>query len=369
MGSVLFSPISLRSVELPNRIVVAPMCQYVAENGCMTDWHLMHLGQLAMGGGALVFIEATGVSPEARISHGDVGLWSDENERAMARVLEFCRRWGVAKLGIQLGHAGRKASVNVPLAGGKPLGPDQNPWQTVAPSALAYAPGYHVPRALDEAGLAKIRDDFAAATRRAHRLGLDVIELHMAHGYLLHQFLSPLSNQRDDAYGGSLENRMRFPLEVFDAVRAVWPAEKPLGVRVSATDWVEGGWTGDDTVELAKALEARGCDFLDVSSGGLDPRQKIKLEPGYQVPYARAVKEATDLVVIAVGMILTPRQAERIVADGDADMVALARGVMDDPRWTWHAAQELGVETQYPPQYLRARPDYWPGPELSRTLD
>jgi 2,4-dienoyl-CoA reductase-like NADH-dependent reductase (Old Yellow Enzyme family) len=357
--SALFSPIRLRGLELPNRIVVSPMCQYAAESGSATDWHLMHLGQFAMGAASLVITEATGVSPEGRITHGCLGLWSDDNERALDRVLTFCRRYGVVSLGIQLAHAGRKASTRVPLKGGEPLADDEAPWQTVGPSAVPYAPGWHVPEALDAVGIAKVEHDFVQAAHRAQRLGFDLVEMHMAHGYLMHQFLSPLSNRRTDQYGGSLDNRMRLPLRVFAAVREVWPADKPLGVRVSATDWVEGGWTLEETIELARHLEAAGCDYIVASSGGLHPDQQIKLGPAYQTPFALAIKQAVSMPVMAVGLISDPAQAEAIVADRKADLVALARGVMDDPRWAWHAARALGAETAYADQYIRCRPDRW----------
>ena len=359
MPSQLFSPIRFRGLELPNRVVVAPMCQYIAENGSANDWHLMHLGQFAMGAAGLVMTEATHVSPAGQITHNCLGLHSDENERALKRVIDFCRRHGVAAMGIQLAHAGRKASTRPPNAGGKPLGPDEKPWTTLAPSALPYA-DWHVPRALDAAGMAEIAAQFVAAAERAERIGFDLIQLHMAHGYLLHEFLSPLSNRRDDAYGGSLESRMRFPLEVFEAVRAVWPDHKPLGVRVSATDWVDGGWTVDETVEFARHLKERGCDFVDVSSGGLDPRQEIPVGPGYQVPFAERIRGETGIATWAVGMITEPHQAEEIVAGGKADCVALARGMMYDPRWAWHAAEALGAETPYAPQYARCHPSRWP---------
>jgi 2,4-dienoyl-CoA reductase-like NADH-dependent reductase (Old Yellow Enzyme family) len=367
LTSLLLSPLRLAGLELASRIVVAPMCQYVAEHGSATDWHLVHLGSLAMGGFALVIVEATHVSPQARITPGCLGLWSDENERALGRVVAFCRRHGTARLGIQLAHAGRKGSARVPLAGGTPLPPEEGAWETVAPSALAYAEGWHVPRAADRGDLARIRRDFQDAARRAARLGFDVVELHMAHGYLLHEFLSPLANRREDAYGGGFAGRTRFPLEVFDAVREVWPAERPLGVRLSATDWVEGGWTVAETVELVGLLKTRGCGFADISSGGLDPRQKLTVEPGYQVPFARAVRAATGIATMAVGMILTPHQAEAILAEGAADLVALARAAMDDPRWGWHAARALGAEIAYPDQYARAHPARWPGAALLRS--
>jgi 2,4-dienoyl-CoA reductase-like NADH-dependent reductase (Old Yellow Enzyme family) len=353
----LFKPIRIRNLELSNRIVIAPMCQYSAENGCMNDWHLIHLGQLALSGAALLTIEATAVSPEARITYGDVGLYNDETEAAMRRVLEGVRHWSNTPIAIQLNHAGRKASTEVPWAGGGPLpANDPHGWQVEAPSAIPFAEGYQTPVALNEEGLARIRDAFAVAAKRAARLGIDAVQLHAAHGYLLHQFLSPLSNQRTDAYGGSLENRMRFPLEVFDAVRAALPTEKAVTVRVSATDWVDGGLDVTQVIAFARALEARGCDAIHVSSGGLHPAQKIPVGPSYQVPLARAVKAAVHMPVVAVGLITEPAQAEAIVATGDADMIALARTVLYDPRWPWHAAAELGANVRAPKQYLRSQP-------------
>ncbi|WP_420030961.1 NADH:flavin oxidoreductase/NADH oxidase [Sphingomonas flavescens] len=333
------------------------MCQYSAEDGSMTDWHTIHLGHLALSGAALLTIEATGVTPEGRISYGDTGLWSDANEEAMARVLASVRRWSDMPIAIQLGHAGRKASTDKPWFGGKQIAPDhEHGWQTEAPSALPFEAGENPPMALDGAGLDRIRQAFADAAVRAGRLGLAAVQLHGAHGYLLHQFLSPLSNQRNDEYGGSLENRMRFPLEVFDAVRAAFPADRPVTMRVSATDWVEGGWDIEQTIEFARALEARGCAAIHVSSGGLDPRQTIPVGPSYQVPLARAVKQVVNMPVVAVGLITDYEQAEAIVGTGDADMVALARGVLYDPRWPWHAAAHLGAKVQAPPQYHRAAP-------------
>lgn len=353
----LFKPIRIRHLELPNRIVIAPMCQYSAQNGCMNDWHLIHLGQLALSGAALLTIEASAVSPEARITYGDVGLYNDETEAAMRRVLEGVRRWSNMPIAIQLNHAGRKASTEVPWAGGGPLqADDPHGWQVEAPSAIPFAEGYQTPVALDKEGLARVRDAFAAAAMRAARLGIDAVQLHAAHGYLLHQFLSPLSNHRTDAYGGSLENRMRFPLEVFDAVRATLPVEKAVTVRVSATDWVEGGLDVVQIIAFAKALEARGCDAIHVSSGGLHPAQTIPVGPSYQVPLARAVKAAVSMPVVAVGLITEAAQAEAIVATGDADMIALARAVLYDPRWPWHAAAELGAQVRAPKQYLRSQP-------------
>jgi 2,4-dienoyl-CoA reductase-like NADH-dependent reductase (Old Yellow Enzyme family) len=359
MTSALFSPFELRGLQLPNRIVVSPMCQYMSVNGSANDWHLMHLGQFAMGAGGMVITEATHVSALGRITHRCLGLYSDENETTIKRVVDFCKNYGVAKLGIQLAHAGRKGSAHTPFEGGKPLAPDENPWTTVAPSALPFGPGWHVPATLTRAGLQEVKQQFADAARRAARIGFDAAELHGGHGYLLHQFLSPISNRRDDEYGGSAANRMRFPLEVFEAVRVVWPDDRPLGIRVSATDWIDGGWTPEETVVFARELKARGCDFVDVTSGQLDPRQQIPMAPGYNVPFAERVRKETGIAVMSVGMISRPRQAEDIVAGGKADMVAIARAIMDDPRWAWHAARELGAETAYAPNYVRCSPAVW----------
>jgi 2,4-dienoyl-CoA reductase-like NADH-dependent reductase (Old Yellow Enzyme family) len=353
----LFTPFTVGGLTLRNRIVIAPMCQYSAENGCMTDWHLMHLGHLALSGAALLTIEATAVSAEGRISYADVGLWDDATEAAMARVVESVRRWSDIPIAIQLSHAGRKASTEVPWKGGAQLPTSHaNGWQTEAPSALEFSAGQMRPTALDRDGLRRVRESFVAAARRAARLELNAVQLHGAHGYLLHQFLSPLSNARDDEYGGSLANRMRFPLEVFDAVREAFPAERPVTMRVSGTDWVDGGWDVEATVALAQALEARGCSAIHVSSGGLDPRQKIPVGPSYQVPLARAVKQACRMPVVAVGLITDYEQAEAIIGTGDADLIALARAILYDPRWPWRAAAHLGATVKAPPQYLRSQP-------------
>jgi 2,4-dienoyl-CoA reductase-like NADH-dependent reductase (Old Yellow Enzyme family) len=355
--SALFSPLEVGNLPLENRIVIAPMCQYSAEDGRMTDWHTIHLGNLALSGAALLTIEATAVLPEGRISYGDVGLWSDETEEAMARVLESVRRWSDMPIAIQLGHAGRKASTDKPWFGGAQIAPGtENGWQTVAPSPIPFLDGENPPVELSRAQMDAIRDAFTDASLRAERLGLAAVQLHGAHGYLLHQFLSPLSNQRTDDYGGSLENRMRFPLEVFDAVRAAFPADKPVTMRLSATDWVEGGWDIEQTIVFAKALEARGCAAIHVSSGGLHPAQQVRVGPSYQVPLARAVKQAVSMPVVAVGMITDFEQAEAIVGTGDADMVALARAILFDPRWPWHAAAHLGARVKAPAQYLRSQP-------------
>ncbi len=356
MTSKLFSPFSLGERELANRIVVAPMCQYSAVDGTMTDWHLMHLGQYAVGGAGLVFFEASGVEAQGRITPGCPGLYSDENEQAMARIVRFFKDYGHAVPGIQLAHAGRKASAHVPWNGGTPLDANSGAWQTSGPSALAYAEGWHIPTAETEQGLGRIKQAFVQAAVRAVRAGFEVIEIHAAHGYLLHQFLSPLSNQRDDRYGGSLENRMRFPLEIFEAVQAVCPVSLPVGIRVSATDWVAGGWTLEECTEFAMRLKALGCAFIDVSSGGNSPLQEIEVGAGYQVPFAQTIRAATGLPTMAVGMISEPRQAETIIASGQADFVALARGMLYDPRWAWHAAEALGDQAAFPPQYQRCHP-------------
>ncbi|WP_193164253.1 NADH:flavin oxidoreductase/NADH oxidase [Microbulbifer hainanensis] len=357
----LFEPLSVGSLKLANRIVIAPMCQYSAVDGCMTDWHLMHLGHLAVSGAGLLTIEATAVTPEGRISYADVGLWDDQTEAAMARTLKAIRQWSDMPIAIQLAHAGRKASTDLPWLGGRQILPDQpNGWQTMAPSAQPFQSGEHAPVAMDREAMAAVRDAFAAAARRTARLGIDAIQIHAAHGYLLHQFLSPLSNRRDDDYGGSLENRMRFPLEIFDAVREAFPADQAVSVRVSGTDWVPDGWDLEQTVAFAQALEDRGCGAIHVSSGGLDPAQQIPVGPSYQVPLARAVKQAVSIPVIAVGLITDYDQAEAIVGTGDADLIALARGMLYNPRWPWHAAAHLGASVSAPNQYLRSQPRGFP---------
>ena len=359
--SKLFTPFWVGALELANRIVIAPMCQYSAVDGCMTDWHVIHLGHLALSGAALLTIEATAVLPEARITYADVGLWNDATEAAIARTLQSIRRWSDIPIAIQLAHAGRKASTEVPWKGGAQVPPDHpNGWQTFAPSAIPFEAGQQPPVALDRDDLTRVREAFAAAAQRAARLGVDAVQLHCAHGYLLHEFLSPLSNRRDDEYGGSLENRMRFPLEVFDAVRAAFPADLAVSMRVSGTDWADGGWDIDQTIAFARALEARGCAAMHVSSGGLTPAQQIPVGPSYQVPLARAVKKATRMPVIAVGLITEFEQAEAIVGTGDADLIALARTILYNPRWPWHAAAHFGAQVKAPDQYLRSQPRQYP---------
>jgi len=354
--SKLFSPCTLGTHTLKNRIAIAPMCQYSAVDGHATEWHTIHLGHLALSGAALLTLEATAVSPEGRISPGDLGLWSAAHEESLRPVIEAIRKHSPIRLAVQLGHAGRKASSAVPWEGGANLAPGDIGWQTVAPSALPHADGETVPLALDAAGLQKVQDDFVAAARRVHALGIEGIELHGAHGYLLHQFLSPLANQRTDQYGGTLENRMRFPLEIFDAVRAAVPKEVFVGMRISASDWVDGGWDVEQSVVFANELKQRGADFIHVSSGGVSPRQKIPVGPGYQIQFAERIKRESGLPTIGVGLITEAEQAESIILQGQADMVALARGILYDPRWPWHAAAKLGAQVDAPPQYWRSQP-------------
>ena len=329
----------------------------------MTDWHVMHLGTYAVSGAGLFVVEATGVTPEGRITHGCTGLYSDDNEATMARVVKVYR--GITKnpIGVQIGHAGRKASTHPPFKGGKPLGPDEAPWQTVAPSAIPFAEGWHVPHELSKGEIRSAVDAFVAAAERAKRIGFDVLELHSAHGYLLQQFLSPLSNQRKDEYG---RDRMRFPLEVTRAVREVWPKERALGARINGSDWADGGWQVEDAVAYARELKRAGVDFVCVSSGGTVSHQKVPVTPGYQVPFAERVRKESRVKTRAVGMIADPAQAEEIVASGKADMVAMARAFLDNPRWVWHAAERYGVVLDYPPQYARSRHDAWPAAKLAR---
>jgi 2,4-dienoyl-CoA reductase-like NADH-dependent reductase (Old Yellow Enzyme family) len=359
--STLFTPLQIGPLTLPNRIVIAPMCQYSAVDGSATDWHLIHLGHLALSGAGLLILEATAVEAQGRITTGCLGLYSDDNEAALARVLDAVRTHAAPPtmpIAIQLAHAGRKASSRVPWQGGAqiPLG-EAGAWRAVAPSALPHIDGEDAPQALDRAGLAQVRAAFEQAAKRAARLGLQGIEIHAAHGYLMHQFLSPLANRRVDEYGGSLANRMRFPLEVFSAVRDAFPADRPVWVRVSATDWVEGsGWNVHSTIEFVRALQSRGCAAVHVSSGGVSPQQKIPLGPGYQVGLAQQIKQAVGLPTIAVGLITEPEQAEAIVASGQADAVALARAMLYDPRWPWHAAAKLGAQVSAPSQYWRSQP-------------
>jgi len=364
----LFSPLDLGSVQLPNRIAVSPMCQYSANDGCMSDWHLQHLMTLGMSGAGLVVVEATAVERIGRITHGDTGLYSDDNERAMARVLGAARAVALpgTHFGIQLAHAGRKASARRPWEGGTALPPDEDAWQTVAPSAIPLDEGWHTPAELDEAGIERVRRAFVDAARRAVRLGFEVIELHMAHGYLLHTFQSPVSNRRADRWGGDRDRRMAFPLLVARAVREAVPETVALGARITGSDWVDGGLQVEDAVTFAAALKDIGLTHVCVSSGGVAPKARIPLGPGYQVPFAARVKAETGMVTRAVGLIADPHQADDIVARGQADCVALARAMLDNPRWGWHAAEALGADCARPPQYERAKPQLWPGARIAR---
>jgi 2,4-dienoyl-CoA reductase-like NADH-dependent reductase (Old Yellow Enzyme family) len=355
MSAPLFSPLKLRSVEFSNRVGVSSMCQYSSEDGYATDWHLVHLGARAQGGAGLVMVEASAVTPEGRISDGDLGIWKDEHIAQLRRIVEFIHGQG-ARAGIQLAHAGRKASMSVPFGEQRLLKPEEGGWQTVAPSAAAFSPTYSVPQALDKAGIHATVEAFGAAANRALAAGFDVVEIHAAHGYLLHQFLSPLANQRADNYGGGLENRMRFPLEVVERVRAAWPEHLPLFVRISATDWVAGGWNADESVELARLMRERGVDLVDCSSGGLAPNAQIPVGPGYQVQFAERIRREAGIATAAVGMITEAAQANEIVAGGKADLVLLAREMLRDPYWAVHAAAALGEAASWPKQYLRAAP-------------
>lgn len=363
MAVKLFTPLDLGGITLPNRVVISPMCQYSADDGSLNDWHLVHLGHLAYSGAGLMILEATHVTREGRITHNCAGLYSEHNEASMKRVIDACRRLSKNPIGVQLAHAGRKASSQVPWEGREWLREDQSPWLTVAPSAIAYGEGWHVPHELTTAEIRGLVDAFVASAERAKRIGFDVVELHSAHGYLLHQFLSPLSNQRKDAYG---KDRMKFPLEVARAVREVWPRERGLGARINANDWMPGGFGPDDAVSYARELERIGLDYVCASSGALVPQARIPLGPGYQVPFAENIKKATGIKVQAVGMIADPQQAEQILMSGKADMVVMARAFLDNPRWVWHAAEKFGVELGYPPQYARSRHDLWPGARIAR---
>jgi 2,4-dienoyl-CoA reductase-like NADH-dependent reductase (Old Yellow Enzyme family) len=361
MAPSLFSPIKLAGVELDNRIVVSPMCQYSAEDGCASDWHLAHLGMLANSGAGLLVVEATHVERHGRITHGCLGLYSDDCEATLAHVIATGRRYGTAKFGVQLAHAGRKASSQRPWEGGGALKPGEDPWETIAPSALPFGPGWHVPREMTAADIERVREAFVAAAARAVRIGFDAIELHGAHGYLIHSFMSPLSNRRGDRYGGSPENRMRFALEVARAVRAVVPRTVALGARITGSDWLDGGLTPADAVGFTKALQELGFDYVDISSGGITAEARTPTTPGYNVPIADEVRRATGIATRTVGLIVNPNQAEAIVAEGNADMVALARAVLDNPHWGWYAARTLGAEVKRPRQYLRAGSTLWPG--------
>jgi 2,4-dienoyl-CoA reductase-like NADH-dependent reductase (Old Yellow Enzyme family) len=352
--SSIFSPLTLRTVTFRNRIFVSPMCQYSSRNGLPTDWHLVHLGSRAVGGAGLVMAEATAVSPEGRISPDDSGIWSDSHGEAFRPIVRFIREQG-AVAGIQLAHAGRKASTDSPWRGGGPLSPAERGWQPVAPSALPFTNGHPTPRELTLSDLDEIETQFRTATRLAHAAGFQVVEVHMAHGYLLHQFLSPLANKRTDDYGGILENRLRFPLRVVRAVREEWPTGLPLFVRISVTDWKDGGWDLGQSVLLVRRLKVLGVDLVDCSSGLVVSDEQIPFGPGFQVPFAAAIRKETGIATGAVGLITDPAQAEQIVATGQADAVSLARQMLRDPYWPLHAAHALGVDIPWPDQYLRGK--------------
>lgn len=364
MPTMLFSPFSLRGLDIPNRIMVSPMGQYSAVNGCVGNWHMMHLGSMAVSGAGMLVIEATAINPVARLSPGDCELWSDAQEAALAPILDFCRKAGGARIGMQLWHAGRKSSVTVAWERQQAIPLTAGGWTPLAADDRPY-PRRNTPKAMDEQDMRQIIQDYVDATRRADRLGIEFLELHCAHGYLLHNFLSPLTNNRTDAYGGSLENRMRFTLEVFAAIRAAWPDHKPMGARISSIDWAPGGWTIEDSVTLTRELQKLGCDYVTASSGGAVPEQAIQVEPGYQVPFAERIRRDTGMCTAAVGLITEARQAEAILQHGQADIIALGRRMLWDPRWPWHAATELGEEFFYPKQYERSHPSMQGGDFLA----
>jgi 2,4-dienoyl-CoA reductase-like NADH-dependent reductase (Old Yellow Enzyme family) len=359
MSSALFSPYKVASLELANRIVVSPMCQYSADDGCANDWHLTHYGMLANSGAALVVVEATHVERHGRITHGCLGLYNDANEAALQRVVASARRLGSAKWGIQIAHAGRKASSQRPWEGGGALKPDGDPWPTMAASPIPFGETWHTPREVTEADMERVRGAFVAAAQRSLRIGFDEIELHFAHGYLAHGFMSPISNKRTDQYGGSFGDRLRFPLSIARAVRAVVPKQVTLGARITGSDWREGGLTADNAVAIAKALKAEGIEFICISSGGVTADTRNPTEPGYNVPIAARVKKEAGIPTRTVGLIVEPEQAEAIIAEGKADMVSMARSFLDDPHWGWHAAKALGADVVRPPQYARAGPKLW----------
>ena len=354
--SMLFSPIQIGPLTLPNRIVIPPMCTYSAKAGLVQDWHLMHYGQMAFSGAGMLIVEVTAVDPAGRITDRELGLWSDAAEQSFAGLLRSIRAHSSMPVAVQLGHAGRKGSQQVAWLGGRQLPFSGGGWQTVAPSAMPFNADDLPPEALSVEAIKGIVRLFAQAAERAGRAGFDCVEMHAAHGYLLHQFLSPLSNVRSDAYGGSLENRMRLPLEIFEAMRAAFPADRPVGARLSATDWMESGWTVEESIELTKELKRRGCAYISVSSGGLAADQQVRLGPGYQVEFAAKIKAATGLSTIAVGLITEAPQAEQILISGQADMVALGRAMLYNPHWPWQAAAQLGDRVTAPPQYWRSAP-------------
>lgn len=359
MSSALFSPYRLAGLELVNRIVVSPMCQYSGDDGCANDWHLMHLGMMAHSGAGLVVVEATHVERHGRITHGCLGLYNDDNEAALARVVAQARRMGPAKFGIQIAHSGRKGSAQRPWEGAGPLAPDADPWPTIAASPIPFGPNWQTPREVTEADMARVREAFVSAAKRSLCIGFDAIELHFAHGYLAHGFMSPISNKRTDQYGGSLENRLRFPLSIARAVRPIVPKEIPLGARITGSDWREGGLMADDAVAISRALKSEGMDFICISSGGVTADTRNPTEPGYNVPIAARVKKEVGVPTRTVGLIVKPEHAEAIIAEGKADLVSMARCFLDDPHWGWHAAKALGADVARPPQYQRAGPKLW----------
>lgn len=359
--SALFSSIKLADLELANRIAVSPMCQYSAVDGSPTDWHLLHYGGLANSGAGLVVVEATHVEPRGRITHGCLGLYSDENEAGLARVLKACREYGKSKFGIQLSHAGRKGSANRPWEGVKSALDPAEGWETISASGLPFGSGWHTPLQATRAHMDQVCEAFVSATKRVQRIGFDELEVHAAHGYLLHSFLSPLSNHRTDEYGGTFANRTRYPLEVLKAVRAHWPAGKPLGARLSVVDWDDSGWSIEDTITFAKMLRECGYDFVCASSGGATADVKPPVTPYYQTQFAGRIRREAGIRTRAVGLISAPEEAERLVREDQADMVALARGFLDNPHWAWSAAQRLGADVARPNQYLRSGPKIWPG--------
>ncbi|MEO8402980.1 MAG: NADPH dehydrogenase NamA [Chitinophagaceae bacterium] len=351
--STLFSPLTIKDITFKNRLIISPMCQYSSTDGFATDWHLVHLGSRAVGGAALVIQEATAVSVEGRISPGDIGIWKDEHIEKLKTITRFINEHG-SVAGVQLAHAGRKASCKVPWEGGKQIKSNEGGWQTVAPSAIPFKEEEEAPVALSKEGIRKVVADFKAAAARAVKAGYKVIEIHAAHGYLINEFLSPLSNQRTDEYGGSFENRTRFLLEIIEAIQTEWPDKLPLFVRISSTDWVEGGWTEDDSVKLAELLKGKGIDLVDCSSGGVSPHQKIPVGPGYQVPFAAKLRK-TGILTGAVGLITEPKQAEEILKEGKADLIFIARQSLRDPYFALTAAEELKAKTEWPKQYVRAK--------------
>jgi NADPH2 dehydrogenase len=365
MTSALFSPIKLADLELPNRIVVSPMCQYSSDDGCANDWHMTHLGMLANSGAGLVIIEATHVERSGRITHGCMGLYNDANEAALTRVIAHCKRIGVAKFGVQLAHAGRKGSSQRPWEGGKGLWPNggggDQPWETMGPSLIPHGADWPAPREMQRKDFDRARDAFVDSARRAVRVGFDAIELHMAHGYLLHSIATPLSNKRTDEFGAGRQAGWRYLFTLAEAVRAAVPRAIPLGARITGSDWTDGGMTPDDAVEFARGLKQAGLDYVDISSGGANADVRTPTTPGYNVPIAARVRAAAGLPTRVVGLIANPKQAEEIVRDGKADMVALGRAMLDDPHWAWEAARQLGAEVTRPPQYARVSRQLWPG--------